>query len=183
MTTSLRLGTSRIIDKDDDNRGIGTLYKKKTVGPFAGRIVVPIGNRRVNQMAVQREKDYYCTGKDMWSSAKELWHCMPEHKCIPVLRDVVAAGKYGIREKDKGNSDVWKTCVETKNTKAVYDGNLVQGTAAITVYADMCVPMANKWFCGYKYFAGMIAAPHKYTRVKLTNSKTDAFDHCLDWIV
>lgn len=104
---------------------IGTLHKRKSDELFAGRIVVPIGNRRVNQMTVRSEKNYCCSDKSMWSSAQELWHRTLGHKSISVARDMIAAGKYGVRETDKEKSLVCGTCVEAKNTKTVCDGSPV----------------------------------------------------------
>lgn len=42
--------------------------------------------------------------------------------------------------------------------------------------------MPKKSFSGYRYFVVMIAAARRHTRVELTKSKADVYDHRLDLI-
>lgn len=125
VTTSFRLGTYRIIDKDDDNRLTGTLDKRKNTRLFAGRILIPTEHRRLNQMAVRSQKYYCCSVRNMWSSAQELWQWRLGKTSIPLVRDMISDGKYGMRQIDIGKPQVCEICVQTKNTNAVCDGNLV----------------------------------------------------------
>lgn len=57
------------------------------------------------------------------------------HTNIPVVRDMLPAGKDGMNNCIKKKL-LFETCVKTNNTKVLNQGKLVQVSRAIIVHAD-----------------------------------------------
>lgn len=143
--------------------------------------MVPIHNRRATIAERTPDRDQCCSTESVKKKAVETWHGRLEHTNMLVVRDMIAAGKYGMNSSSQKNQ-VLETCLETKYTKVTCKGNLVEGFRAATVHAKVCDPMQHQGLGGCKFFVVLIGAPHRCVRVRCMKSRMEVQKDCLDFI-
>lgn len=77
---------------------------------------MPIHNKKI-AVAMKTSDGEQCYSDElMREEAVKSWHCRLRHTNIPVVKEMIAAGKYGMNNFSK-KKQLSETCVETKSTK------------------------------------------------------------------
>lgn len=112
----------------------------------------------------------------------EFWHHRVGHSNVPVAKEMIAAGRSGTRERDRGVSQTFSACVERNQTNVPCNGSLMKEIKEILLHADVRGSMQHGTFTGHKYFMVMVSAPYRYVCAQLLRSRVIVLDHCLDFI-